>query len=88
MIKDYWYDFINMVFDSNVFRNTHFINTPIANVFIFPKRLTSKTIYMIVTYLKRNGISKQELLTYYREIENHWEEIGDYTFLKTIIGKN
>lgn len=88
MIKDYWYDFIDMIFDSKVFRNTHFINTSIANVFVLPKRLTSTTIYMILAYLKRNGVSKQQLLTYYREIENHWEEIDNYTFLKSIVRKN
>ena len=85
MIKDYWYDFIDMLYDSNPLRNTHFFKTCIANIFILPKRITSATVYMIIVYLKKNGISKEQLLTYYREIENHWNEIETYTFLKSIL---
>ena len=85
MIKDCWYDFIDMLYDSNLLRSTHFFKTHIVNVFILPKRITSASVYMILTYLKKNGITKQELLTYYREIENHWDEIDTFTFLKRII---
>ena len=85
MVKDYWYDFIDMLYDSNVLRNTHFFKTRIANIFILPKRITSTTVYMMITYLKRNGISKEQLLAYYQEIENHWNEIETYTFLKSIV---
>lgn len=85
MIKDYWYDFIDMLYDSNLLRSTHFFKTRIVNVFILPKRITSASVYMILTYLKKNGISKQELITYYREVESHWDEIETYDFLKTII---
>lgn len=85
MIKDYWYDFIDMLYDSSLLRSTHFFKTRIVNVFVLPKRITSASVYMILTYLKKNGISKQELFTYYREIENHWDEIETYDFLKTII---
>ena len=85
MIKDYWYDFIDMLYDSNPLRNTHFFKTRIANIFILPKRITSTTVYMITVYLKKNGISKEQLLTYYQETENHWDEIETYTFLKSIL---
>lgn len=85
MRKDYWYDFINMLYDSNPLRATRFFKTHIVNIFILPKRITSTTVYMILTYLKKNGITKQQLLTYYREIENHWDEIDTYSFLKSIV---
>jgi hypothetical protein len=85
MIKDYWYDFIDMLYDSNPLRNTRFFKTPIVNIFILPKRITQTSIYMILTYLKKSGITKEQLLTCYREIENHWNEIETYTFLKSIV---
>ncbi|MBR0059804.1 MAG: hypothetical protein IJP99_10795 [Methanobrevibacter sp.] len=85
MRKDYWYDFINMLYDSNPLRATHFFKTHIVNIFILPKRITSTSVYMILTYLKKSGVTKQQLLTYYREIENHWDEIETYSFLKSIV---
>ena len=85
MIKDYWYYFIDMLYDSNPLHNTHFFKTRVANIFILPKRITSTTVYMITVYLKKNGISKEQLLTYYQETENHWSEIQTYSFLKNII---
>lgn len=85
MIKDYWYDFIDMLYDSKLLRTPRFFKTRIANVFILPKRITGASVYMMLTYLKKSGITKQELLTYYREIENHWDEIETYNFLKNII---
>jgi hypothetical protein len=85
MIKDYWYDFIDMFYDSSPLRSTHFFKTRIANIFILPKRITSTTVYMITVYLKKNGISKEQLLTYYQETEKHWDEIKTYTFLKSIL---
>lgn len=88
MIKDYWYDFIDMLYDSNPLRSTHFFKTRIANIFILPKRITSTTVYMMLVYLKKSGISKEQLLTYYREVEDHWNEIETYSFLKNIIKKD
>ncbi len=88
MIKDYWYDFIDMLYDSNLLRNTHFFKTHIANIFILPKRITSTTVYMILVYLKKSGITKEQMFSYYQEIENHWNEIETYSFLKNITKKD
>ena len=84
-MKNYWYNFINIIFDTDIFRNTLFFKTPLANIFILPKRLTGASVYMIITYLKKNGITKQQFMTYYREVEKHWEEIDNYSFLKSIV---
>lgn len=85
MIKNYWYNFMNTLFDTNLLRRTHFFKIHIANIFILPKKITSTTIYMMMAYLKKRGVDKEELFAYYQEIENHWNEIETYTFLKNII---
>ena len=88
MMKEYWYDFVDILYDSNLLRNTHFFKTRIANIFILPKRITSTTVYMMLVYLKKNGITKEQIFSYYQEIENHWNEIETYSFLKNITKKD
>ena len=87
-MKEYWYDFVDILYDSNLLRNTHFFKTRIANIFILPKRITSTTVYMMLVYLKKNGITKEQIFSYYQEIENHWNEIETYSFLKNITKKD
>ena len=77
LIRDY-------IVDNFGLHNTHFFKTPLMDIFIIPKGVDCAFIYMALVYMKKRGFDEKRLSDYWKEIENNWEKITTYNFLKNI----